>query len=179
MVSIRCKMIVEETFVELGIPYISLNLGEVDIIETIAPSLYQQLKVVLFASGLEVLDDRRSILVESIKNIIVEMVHYSHQQISTNFSNFLSEKLCYDYTYLANIFSEREGVSIEKFIISHKIERVKELMIYDELSLTEIAWKLHYSSVGHLSNQFKRVTGLSPSYYKKLKYNHRILLENV
>ncbi len=179
MVSIRCKMIVEEELLKLGIQYFFVKLGEAETIENISPSLYQQVKVALLASGLEVLDDRKRILVESIKNIIIDMVHYSDEQISMNFSNYLSKQLHYDYTYLANIFSELEGIPIEKFIISHKIERVKELIIYNELTLTEIAWKLHYSSVGHLSNQFKKVTGLSPSYYKKQKHNRRILLENV
>lgn len=179
MVSIRCKMIVENELLKLGIQYFFVRLGEAETIGNISPSLYQQVKVALLASGLEVLDDRKRILVESIKNIIVDMVHYSDEQISINFSNHLSKQLHYDYTYLANVFSEVEGIPIGKFIISHKIERVKELIIYNELTLTEIAWKLHYSSVGHLSNQFKKVTGLSPSYYKKQKHNRRILLENV
>ncbi len=179
MVSIRCKMIVEEELLKLGIQYFFVKLGEAEIIEYISPSLCQQVKVALLASGLEVIDDRKRIMVESIKNIIIEMVHYSDEQISINFSNYLSKQLHYDYTYLANVFSEVEGIPIEKFIISHKIERIKELINYNELTFTEIAWKLHYSSVGHLSNQFKKVTGVSPSYYKKQQQNRRILLENV
>jgi AraC-like DNA-binding protein len=137
------------------------------------------LKAALLKSGLELMDDQRAMLIEKIKIVIVEMVHYTDEPLKINFSNFLSEKLDYDYTYLANIFSEVTGTTIEKFIIAHKIERVKELLLYDELNLTEISYRLNYSSVAHLSNQFKKVTGLTPSFFKQLKRKRRIMLENV
>ncbi len=129
--------------------------------------------------GLELMDDKKSMLIEKIKNVIIESIHYSDEQLQINFSNYLSEKLNYDYTYLANLFSEVEGTTIEHFIIGHKIERVKELIVYDELSLTEIAWKLHYSSIAHLSNQFKKITGLTPSYFKQLRQKRRTSLDNL
>jgi AraC-like DNA-binding protein len=179
MVSIRCKMTVKAELIKLGLHNIIVELGEVEIMENISPALYQQIKFALLEYGLELIDKRKSILIEKIKNVIVEMVHYSGEQLQTNFSDYLSMKLRYDYTYLANIFSEEEGITIEKFIISHKIEKAKELIGYDELNLTEIAWKLHYSSVAHLSNQFKKVTGLTPSCFKQLKHKRRIALENV
>jgi AraC-like DNA-binding protein len=118
-------------------------------------------------------------LVEKIKNVIIDMVHYSEELPKVNFSDYLSEKLNYDYTYLSNLFSEVQGITIEKFSISHKIERVKELIIYNELTISEIAWKLNYSSVAHLSNQFKKITGLSPSYFKQLKKKRKHNLENI
>ena len=133
----------------------------------------------MLKSGLELMDDKRAILIEKIQNTIIEMVHYTDELPKTNFSDYLSEKLNHDYTYLANLFSETRGVTIEHFIILHKIERVKELIIYDELNLSEIAWKLHYSGVAHLSHQFKKVTGLSPSFFKSLKNKKRGTLENV
>ena len=172
-------MTVKAELIKLGLHNIIVELGEVEIMENISPALYQQIKFALLEYGLELIDNRKSILIEKIKNVIVEMVHYSEDQLQTNFSDYLSMKLRYDYTYLANIFSEEEGITIEKFIISHKIEKAKELIGYDELNLTEIAWKLHYSSVAHLSNQFKKVTGSTPSCFKQLKHKRRIALENV
>jgi AraC-like DNA-binding protein len=133
----------------------------------------------LLRSGLELMDDKKAVLIEKIKNAIIEMVHYKDELLKVNFSDFLSEKLNYDYTYLANLFSETQGTTIEKFIIAHKIERVKELIIYDEFNLTEIAWMMHYSSVAHLSNQFKKITGLTPSHFKQLKDKRRQAIENV
>jgi YesN/AraC family two-component response regulator len=128
--------------------------------------------------GLELLDDKKNIMVEKIKTIIIELVHYNEDQIKTNLSDYLSEKLNHNYTYLSNLFSEIKGTTIEKYYLSNKIERVKELLVYDELNLTEIAWKLHYSSVAHLSNQFKKMTGLTPSHFKNLKNKNRSALEN-
>ena len=125
------------------------------------------------------MDDRRAMLIEKIKNVIIDLVHYTDELPKVNFSNYLSEKLKYDYTYLANLFSETEGTTIEHYIILHKIERIKELIIYNELTLTEIAWKLHYSSVAHLSNQFKKITGLTPTFFKSLKHKKRNTLENL
>ena len=130
-------------------------------------------------ASVELIDNRKSMLIEKIKNVIIELVHYSDEQLQTNFSNYISNKLQYDYTYLANIFSEVEGTTIEKFIISHKIERAKELIVDDKLNLTEIASKLHYSSVAHLSNQFKKITGVTPSSFKELVQNRNSILQNV
>lgn len=179
MVSARCKIAVKEELKKLGLHFILVDLGEVDIMETISPVQREQLKEALLNSGLELMDNKRAMLIEKIKNVIIEMVHHSDEVIKTNFSVFLSEKMDHDYTYLANLFSEVQGTTIEQFIISHKVERIKELIIYDELNITEIAWKLNYSSVAHLSNQFKKVTGLSPSHFKQLKDKKRSPIEEL
>lgn len=179
MVSIRCKLVVKDTLKKLGLAYTAVNLGEVDLVEDISPNKREELKKLLLLSGLELLDDKRAILIERIKNVIVQMIHYEDDLPKVKFSVYLAEQLNYDYTYLANIFSETQGTTIEHYIILHKIEKVKELIIYDELNLTEIAWKLHYSSVAHLSNQFKKVTGLTPTYFKSLKKKKRSLLEDI
>jgi AraC-like DNA-binding protein len=179
MVSLRCKMMVQEELKKLGLQYVVVDLGVVEILEDISPEQHEQLKANLLKSGLELLDNKKSILIEKIKNVITEMIHYSDELPKVNYSDFISEKLGYDYTYLSNIFSEVKGITIQQFIIINKIERVKELLLYDELNLTEIAWKLHYSSVAHLSNQFKKVTGLSPSFSKQLKQKRKGNLENV
>lgn len=178
MVSLRCKMVVKEELKKLGLHYVIIELGTVEILENITPEQRDRLKVNLLRSGLELLDDKRSILIEKIKAVIIEMIHYSDEIPKVNYSDYIAEKLEYDYTYLANIFSEVKGITIQQFIIIHKIEKVKELLLYDELNLTEIAYKLHYSSVAHLSNQFKKITGLSPSFYKTLKHK-RSHLENI
>lgn len=179
MVSMRCKMLVKEELQVLGLHFANIELGTVDIMEDITREQRQQLKTALLKSGLELMEDKKAILVEKIQNVIVEMVHYEDEFPKTNFSDYLSEKLNHDYTYLANLFSETKGITIEHSIILHKIERVKELIIYDELNLSEIAWKLHYSSVAHLSHQFKKITGLTPSFFKSLKHKKRGTLENV
>jgi AraC-like DNA-binding protein len=179
MVCTRCKMVVQDELMKLGLKYTAVDLGQVEMMGPISTVQREQLNIALLKSGLELMDDKRSRLIEKIKNVVVQLVHYTDDQLKTNFSVFLSEKLGYDYTYLANIFSEVQGTTIEKFLISHKIERVKELLVYDELSLTEIAYKLHYSSVSHLSNQFKKITGLTPSHFKQLKNKRRKNLENV
>lgn len=179
MVSVRCKMIVKQELTKLGLHFIIVELGEVEIMETLSVADREQVKIALFKSGLELMDDKRSVLIEKIKNTIVEMVHHTDELIKTNFSDYLSKKLNHDYTYLANLFSEVQGTTIEQFIISHKIERIKELIIYDELNITEIAFKMNYSSVAHLSNQFKKVTGLSPSHFKKLKVKRRSPIEEI
>ena len=178
MVSLRCKMMVAEELQKLGLHHSIVELGVVEILEDITPDQRLQLQKNLMKSGLELLDNKRSILIEKIKNVIIEMIHYSDEVPKVNYSEYISEKLGYNYTYLANIFSEVKGISIQKFIITHKIERVKELLIYDELNLTEISRKLHYSSVAHLSNQFKKITGLSPTFYKQLKDKRKQNLEN-
>lgn len=179
MVCIRCKMVVKEELKNLGLTFVIVELGEVEIMETLLEEQRLLLKVALHKSGLELMDDKRSMLIEKVKNVITEMIHYSDEVPRVNFSDFLAGKLKYDYTYLANLFSEVEGTTIEHHIIANKIERVKELLVYDELSLTEIADKLHYSSVAHLANQFKKVTGLTTSHFKKLKHKRVTSLEVV
>jgi AraC-like DNA-binding protein len=179
MVSNRCKMAVKEELKKLGLHFIVVDLGEVDIMEDISIEKREELKSALASSGLELMDDKRSMLIEKIKNIIIDMVHHSDELIRVNYSDYLSEKLNHDYTYLANLFSEVQGTTIEHFIISHKIERIKELIIYNELNITEIAFKMNYSSVAHLSNQFKKITGLSPSHFKKMKDKRRSPIEEV
>lgn len=172
-------MMVKDELRKLGLQCISVDLGVVEILNKISREQRECLKINLLKSGLELLDDKKSILIERIKNVITEMVHYSDEVPKVNYSQYISEKLNYDYTYLSNMFSEVKGITIQQFIIVNKIERVKELLLYDELNLTEISYKLHYSSVAHLSNQFKKITGLSPSYYKKLKLKRKSNLEHV
>lgn len=179
MVSLRCKMMVKEELKKLGLRYVTVDLGIVEILEDITQEQRNELKKNLLRSGLELLDDKKSILIERIKDVIIEMIHYSDEIPDINYSDFISQKLQHDYTYLSNSFSEVKGITIQQFIIIHKIEKVKELILYDELNLTEIAYKLHYSSVAHLSNQFKKITGLSPSFFKKLKQKRKSNLENL
>jgi len=179
MVSNRCMMAVKDELKKLGLHFILVELGEVEVMESISPEQREQLTRGLVSSGLELMDDKRAVLIEKIKSAIVELVHHSDEMIKVNFSDYLSEKLKHDYTYLANLFSEVQGTTIEHFIISHKIERIKELIIYDELNITEIAWKMNYSSVAHLSNQFKKVTGLTPSHFKQLKDKRRMPIDEV
>jgi AraC-like DNA-binding protein len=172
-------MIVKAAIEDVGLHPLMVELGEVEIIETITNEQHDVLKIALLKSGLELMDDKKAILVEKIKKVIVEMIHYGDELPKTKFSNYLSEKLDYDYTYLSNLFSEIKSITIEHFIIINKIERVKELLVYDELTLTQIAMKLHYSSVAHLSNQFKKITGLTPSFFKQMKNKRRTALENL
>jgi AraC-like DNA-binding protein len=172
-------MAVKEELRKLDLHFIVVDLGEVEIMETLSTEERNELKAGLIASGLELMDDKKAILIEQIKNVIIEMVHHSDEVIKVNFSNYLSDKLHHDYTYMANLFSEVQGTTIEQFIISHKIERIKELIIYGELNITEIAWKMNYSSVAHLSNQFKKMTGLSPSHFRQLKDKRRSPIEDI
>jgi AraC-like DNA-binding protein len=172
-------MMVKEELKKLGIQYSSVDLGVVDIFEDISEKTRKKFKLNLKRSGLELLDNKKSILIERIKNVITEMIHYTDEIPKINYSDYISEKIGLNYTYLANTFSEVKGITIQQYIIFHKIEKVKELLLYDELNLTEISYKLHYSSVAHLSNQFKKVTGLSPSYYKQLKKRRKDNLENM
>lgn len=169
MVSLRCKMVVSQELERLGIKNAVVDLGTVELLDDISPEQRRILKDNLLKTGLEILDDKKSILIEKIKNVVIEMIHYSDALPKENFSDYVSEKLGYDYTYLANTFSEVKGMTLQHFIIINKVEKVKELLLYDELNLTEISYKLNYSSVAHLSNQFKKITGLSPSFYKQLK----------
>jgi AraC-like DNA-binding protein len=178
MVSIRCKMLVKAELEKLNLHYTTVELGEVNLVENISLEQRAALDRELKKSGLELMDDKKAILIERIKNVIVEMIHYAEEAPLKKFSSFLSEKLNHDYTYLANLFSEVQGITIEHFIIVHKTERVKELLVYDELTITEIAEKMNYSSVGHLSNQFKKITGLTPSHFKMLKLKRLNNLEN-
>lgn len=179
MVSTRCKMVVKSELEKLGLHHLKVQLSEVEVMENINAQQRNQLKTALLKSGLELMDDQRAILIERIKNVIVEMIHYSYEGQKTNFSAYLIEKLKYDYTYLANLFSNVTGGTIEHYIIAHKIERIKELLIYDELSISAISYKMNYSSVAHLSNQFKKVTGLTPTFFKKLKHKKRQVLEKI
>jgi len=179
MVTIRCKMVVKSELEKLGIQYSTVDLGEVEVIGNITEEQRDQLRIALSRTGIELMDDKKAILIERIKGVIIEMVHYEEEVPRVKNSIYISEKLNYDYTYLANLFSEVTGMTIEHFIIAHKIERVKELLLYDELTLTEISYMLNYSSVAHLSNQFKKVTGLTPTYFKKLKNKRRLSLNNV
>jgi AraC-like DNA-binding protein len=172
-------MVVKSELEKLGIHYASVELGEVVTLEDPTPEQLNQLSVGLKKTGLELMSDKKSILVEKIKAVIIELVHYNDDQLKINLSDYLTEKLNYNYTHLANLFSEVKGITIEQFYLSHKIEKVKELLVYDELSLTEIAHKLHYSSVAHLSNQFKKMTGLTPSHFKILRRKRRSTLENI
>ncbi|MDR4951281.1 AraC family transcriptional regulator [Chryseobacterium sp. ES2] len=179
MVSLRCKMVVHQELEKLGIKNAVVDLGTVELLDDISSEKRQILKENLLKTGLEVLDDKKSILIEKIKNVVIEMIHYSDELPKENFSDYISEKLGYDYTYLANTFSEVKGMTLQHFIIINKVEKVKELLLYDELNLTEISYKLNYSSVAHLSNQFKKITGLSPSFYKQLKQRRLGNLEDL
>lgn len=179
MVSLRCKMVVKEALEKLGLHYVILELGCVEIMSDLTEVQRQQLQVTLHRAGLELIDDKKAMLIEKIKNVIIEMVHYTDEFPKVNYSDYISEKLGLDYTHLSKLFSEIKGITIEHFIIAHKIERVKELLLYDELNLTQISYIMNYSSVSHLSKQFKKVTGLTPSFFKQLKDKKRIALENV
>lgn len=179
MVSIRCKMMVKAELKKLGLCFLTVELGEIELFETLTSEQRDELKIALLKSGLELMDDKKAILIEKIKNVIIELIHYSDELPTINFSDYLSEKLNYDYTYLSNLFSETEAITIEHFMIIHKIERVKELIIYNELNLTEIAWKMNYSSVAHLSTQFKKITGLTPTFFKNLKDKRRTALDQL
>ncbi len=179
MVSLRCKMMVKEELKKLGLHFIVVDLGEVEIMENISTEQRDQLKSGLLNSGLELMDDKRAVLIEKIKNVITEMVHYSDELPKISYSEYISQKLNHDYTYLSNVFSEVKGITIQQFIIIHKIELVKELLMYEELNLTQISYKLNYSSVAHLSNQFKKITGFTPSQFMLLKDKRRIPIEEI
>ena len=179
MVSNRCKLAVKDELKKLGLHYIMVDLGEVEIMEDLSDEARERVRTALFSAGFELMDDKRSVLIERIKNTVIEMIYHSNEVIKTKFSHYLSNKLNYNYTYLANLFSEVQGITIEQFIISHKIEKIKELIIYGELSISEIAWKMNYSSVAHLSNQFKKIAGLPPSHFKQLKEKRRNPIDEV
>jgi AraC-like DNA-binding protein len=179
MLTRRCQTAVKAILKNLGLHYIMVDLGEVDIMEELTAEQREQVRSELQQSGLELLDDKRTILIEKVKSIIIDMVHNSNEPVKTNFSDYLSQKLNYDYTYLANLFTEVQGTTIQQFVIFHKVERIKELIMYDELNITEIAFLMNYSSVAHLSNQFKKTTGLSPSQFRNFKSRKRNPIEDV
>jgi AraC-like DNA-binding protein len=172
-------MLVKEELKKLGLIYVVVDLGVIELLEDITEEQREHLKINLLKSGLELLDDKRAVLVESIKNVITEIIQYSHEALKLNYSDLISKNLGYNYTYLANVFSEVKGITIQQYIIIHKIEKAKELLLYNELTLTEIAYRLHYSSIAHLSNQFKKITGLTPTFYKSIAEKRRGNLENV
>ena len=179
MVSQRCKLLVKEELKKLGLHFIVVDLGEIEVMETISTEQTELLSIALAESGLELMGDKKAILIERVKNVITEMVHFSDELPTVNYSEHISQKLGLDYTYLSNLFSEVKGITIQQYIILNKVERVKELIMYDELNMTEIAWKLNYSSVAHLSNQFKKVTGFTPSHFKQLKNKSRNQIEDI
>jgi AraC-like DNA-binding protein len=172
-------MVVKAAAEELNIPYSAVDLGFIEIDQKLSDSIFEKFKAKLLKSGLEILDDKRSILIEKIKNVVIEMVHYADEFPKVNFSTYLSEKLGYDYTYLSNLFTEVKGTTIQEFIILHKIEKAKELIMYNEMSIADIAYTLNYSSAAHFSTQFKKVTGLTPSFFKKLKKQRETDLEDL
>lgn len=179
MVCNRCIMVVQNELDKLGLNVKSVKLGEVVLAEEPTSKQKDALTEVLDALGFEVIDDKKSRIIEKIKNIIIDLVHYQDNDTKINLSDVLSDKLHHDYNYLSNLFSEVEGTTIEKYFIAQKVEKVKELLVYDELSLSEIADRLNYSSVAYLSNQFKKVTGLTPSHFKQIKEDKRKPLDKV
>lgn len=179
MVSLRCKMMVKSELEKLGVFYKSVELGEVRLVEPLSENNRHLLKIALHKSGLELMDDKKAVMIEKIVNIIIESIHYSDELPTSNFSCFLQEKMQLDYHKMAETFSRTKGVTIEHFIILQKVERIKELIIYDELNLTEISYKLHYSSVAHLSRQFKQITGLTPTFFKSLSFSERTNLKDL
>jgi AraC-like DNA-binding protein len=173
-------MIVKSELEKLGLQFTEVELGQVELRGKVSKDQLDRLNLALKLTGLEIMDDDKKILVERIKTIIIELIHYNDAKIKQiNLSDYLSKKLNHNYTYLSNLFSEVKGTTIEQFYLSNKIERVKELLVYDELNLTEIAFKLDYSSVAHLSNQFKKMTGLTPSHFRNLKNKKRITLDKL
>jgi AraC-like DNA-binding protein len=180
MVCHRCRLAVEDALKKINLTPVNVQLGEVAVAEdTISPTQLQQLTNELEQLGFELLDDKKKKLIEQIKTLIIELTHYKKESVSKKYSAIIQEKLHHDYSYLSKLFSEVEGITIEQYIISQKIEKTKELLVYDELSLSEIAFQLNYSSVAHLSTQFKKITGLTPSEFKKLSGGHRKPLDQL
>ena len=179
MVSLRCKNLVIAKLDKLSIPYNYIELGYADLPGELDDALLFKLNTELKSAGLEILDDHNAIIIEKIKNIIIELVHYDDASPLVNLSDYISEKLGLDYGYLTNLFTKVKGETIQQFYINHKIEKAKELIFYDEKSLTEIADILHYSSIAHFSNQFKKITGVSPSVFKKMKIERKTNIENL
>jgi len=179
MVCNRCILVIQNELDKLGIDVKSIKLGEVILEKELTSNEKEHLDKVLLDLGFEIIDDKKSRIIEKIKNLIINLVHHQDSETKINLSELLSNELHHDYNYLSNLFSEVEGTTIEKYFIAQKIEKVKELLVYDELSLSEIAFRLHYSSVAYLSNQFKKVTGLTPSHFKKIRKDRRKPLDEV
>jgi len=179
MVCNRCIMVVQQEVEKLDLNVRSIKLGEVTLDTELSEEQKEALQIALTALGFELIDSRKSRIIEKIKTIIIDLVHYQNNNLSTNLSDLLSSELHHDYSYLSNLFSEVEGTTIEKYFIAQKIEKVKELLVYDELSLSEIAFRLNYSSVAYLSNQFKKVTGLTPGHFKQIREDKRKPLDKV
>ncbi|WP_309640718.1 AraC family transcriptional regulator [Flavobacterium sp.] len=179
MVCNRCKMVVKSVFENLGINPIAVELGEVEIKNDIQENQKKELLKKLRAIGFDLIDDKKSKTIDKIKTLIIDLVQNKNNDLKTNLSDYISQELHQDYNTLSNLFSEVENTTIEKYFINQKIEKVKELIIYDELSLSEIAYSLNYSSVSHLSNQFKKITGFSPTYFKNLKSLKRRQIEDL
>ena len=179
MVCSRCIMVVQQVFESLGYPPVSISLGNVETKDLIPDKDLEKLKISLESYGFELIDDTKSRIIEKIRNIIIQTVHHSDEELKINYSEYIETQLKRDYAYLSSLFSEIEGITIEKYIILQKIERVKELLVYDELTLSEIAYKMGYSNVAYLSGQFKKVTGLTPSHFKQVKENKRKPLDEV
>ncbi|MCD0476221.1 AraC family transcriptional regulator [Flavobacterium sp. EDS] len=179
MVCNRCIMVVQDELEKLGMDFTSIKLGEVTLTKELTSDERNSLENVLVPLGFEVIDDKKSRIIEKIKNTIIDLVHHQDNDSKNNLSDILSKELNHDYNYLSNLFSEVEGTTIEKYFIAQKIEKIKELLVYDELSLSEIADRLNYSSVAYLSNQFKKVTGLTPSHFKQIREDRRKPLDKV
>jgi AraC-like DNA-binding protein len=179
MVCGRCKMVVKSEFEKLGLETISVELGEVELKDNLSADQKKELLIHLRALGFDLIDNKKSKTIEKIKNLIIDLVHHQNNELKINLSDYLAQNLNQDYNTLSNLFSEVENTTIEKYFISQKIEKVKELLIYNELSLSEIADILNYSNVAHLSNQFKKITGFTPTYFKQLKDKKRIQIENL
>jgi YesN/AraC family two-component response regulator len=179
MVCSRCRMAVTSELEKAGIKFLSVDLGEIELKSEPSASQLKKLETGLKDLGFELIDDKKSRLISKIKNEIVRLIHHSEEGIKTNLSSHLADKLHYDYTYLSNLFSEVEGTTIEKYFIAQRVEKIKELLVYDELTLSEITDKLGYSSVAYLSSQFKKITGLTPSHFKALKEHKRRNIEEL
>lgn len=179
MVSRRCKNFVKNQLKDMGIDYTTIDLGMVDVPEEMGPAVRVHLKKELNKSGLELMDDKRSVLIDDVKTLITESIDEFEDMPIASYVDFITEKLKCDYRYLSGIFAEVEGITLQKFIIISKIEKAKELLIYDELNLTEISYRLQYSSVAHLSNQFKKVTGLAPAFFKRLQQERKFNLQKM
>lgn len=179
MVCSRCKMVVKSVFESMGITPITVELGEVELKNDIEEIQKNELLKNLRAVGFDLIDDRKSKTIDRIKILIIDLVQNKNNDLKSNLSDYISQELNQDYNTLSNLFSEVENTTIEKYFINQKVEKVKELIIYDELSLSEIAYSLNYSSVSHLSNQFKKVTGFSPTYFKNIKTVKRKQIEDL
>lgn len=179
MVCNRCILVVQNELDKLGIEATNIKLGEITLKKDLTTKEREELENVLDPLGFQVIDDKKSRMIEKIKNVIIDLVHHQDNDAKTNLSDVLSDALHHNYNYLSNLFSDIEGTTIEKYFIAQKVEKIKELLVYDELSLSEIADRMNYSSVAYLSNQFKKVTGLTPSHFKQIREDKRKPLDKV